>query len=304
MFAVTQNTTSLRGMEGRMPIGPRAEALLADWQPQPFWTSAAPAVVGSRFPIIAESLSAAIGLERGQRVLELGAGSGHLAVSAGRRGCQVASVVSPETTTYQQALLERDTETVASENLAVDFWRWEIGRVPFQDGDFDVVASSFAAMFESDQEAMADQMLRLCRPGGKIGFASWTPDSFVGQLFQAIGTNSPTGGDAASPFLWGTEHRVEELFGAEAQSIDMTRRIFVFRYSSLQQCVDIWTSTYEPLRQALQLLHTDRQKAVRRYLRQLVSRCNVATDGRVALRGDYLEVVVRKRGRSEQGYSH
>lgn len=304
MFAATQNTTSLRGMEGRIAIGPRAGALVADRHPRPSWASAAPATVGSRFPIIAESLSAAIGLEHGQRVLELGAGSGHLAVSAGRRGCQVASVVSPQTTPYQQALLERDAETVASEKLTVDFWRWEIAQVPFQDSDFDVVASSFAAMFEPDQEAMADQMLRLCRPGGKIGFASWTPESFVGQLFRTIDTYLPAEDDAASPFLWGTEHRIEELFGAEAQSIDVTPRTFVFRYSSLQQCIDIWTSTFEPLRQALQLMAPDRQEAARRYLRQLVSRCNVATDGSVALRGDYLEVVVRKCGRPEQGYSH
>lgn len=304
MFAATQNTTSLRGMEGRMAIGPRAGALVADWQPQPLWASAAPAVVGSRFPIIAESLSSAIGLERGQRVLELGAGSGHLAVSAGRRGCQVAAVVSRQMTPYQQALLERDAETVASEKLAVDFWRWEIAQVPFQDGDFDVVASSFAAMFEPDQEAMANQMLRLCRPGGKVGFASWTPGSFIGQLFQTIGVHSPTGGDAAAPFLWGTENRIEELFGAEAQLIDMTPRTFVFRYSSLQQCIEIWTSTYQPLSQALYAMDSSRQKALIQDLRKLVNQYNVATDGSIALRGEYLEVVVQKRDRAEQGYSH
>jgi SAM-dependent methyltransferase len=304
MFAATQNTTSLRGMEGRLVITPRAGALVADRHPGPSWASAAPATVGSRFPIIAESLSAAIGLERGQRVLELGAGSGHVAVSAGRRGCQVASVISPETTPYQQALLERDTETVASEQLAVDFWRWEIARVPFQDGEFDVVASSFATMFEPDQEAMADQVLRLCRPGGKIGFASWTPESFVGQLFRTIDTYLPAEEDAASPFLWGTEHRIEELFGAEAQSIDATSRTFMFRYDSVQQFIDIWTSTYEPLRQALQSMDSYRQKALVRDLRRLVGRHNVATDGSVALRGEYLEVVVRKRGQADQESSH
>ena len=306
-MSAPQNTPSPGWMEARRAarpwLGPRAVST-ARTRPRPLWASPAAAVVGARFPLIAESLSAALGLKRGQRVLDLGAGSGHVALSAGRRGCQVAALAAPDSTPYMRALLERDQHVVAVERLSVDCWQQSIDAAPIQDADFDVVTSSFAAMFEPDQQAMANEMLRLCRPGGQVGVTSWTPASFIGRLFGVIATHVPNAGDAGAPFLWGTTQRVTELFGTHAAAIHAVPRTFIFRYGSVKQCLDIWRSTYEPLRQALATSDRGVGNALIQDLRALIERGNVATDGGVALRGDYLEVVVRKRPVLEQKYSH
>lgn len=306
MSDATQNTPSRDSMEA-MPVmlarAPSAEEGLSRYEPETTSPIAAAAVISEQFPIIAESLSAAVGIERGQRVIELGAGSGHIAISAGRRGSQVTSVV-PRGSQHAEARLERDKEIARAENLAVDFWRWPIATVPFDNGDFDVVASSFAAMFASDRVQMAQEMLRLCRPGGRIGIASWTPDSFVAQLLRQIAASQHSDDVVAEPFRWGTAEGIDALFGAAAKSVESTVRKHVLRYETARQCLDIWCATFEPLRNALGRCDAESRDALRDAVRDLIDRCNTATDGRVALSSPYLEAVIRKRASSNAVVTH
>ncbi len=306
MIPATQNTPSPRSMEA-LPVARERmrdfAAPVAHAQAPSPQNATAAAVVGARFPIIAESLCTALAVERGHRVLDLGGGSGHIAISAGRRGCQVAAVV-PHSSAYAEALLERDKEMVRAENLAVDFWRSEVIGAPFDSADFDIVASSFAAMFSSDQETMALEMLRLCRPGGRIGIASWTPDSFVAQLCRVISEYVSANGDLATAFRWGMTRRVNELFGAAAKSIDATVRTYVFRYESVQHCLDIWCATFDPLRDALSRCDAGSRKVLQAAVRDLIGRCNTATDARVALPSPYLETVVHKQPRADRLVAH
>jgi len=305
MHLATQNTLSPRWMEA-LPAAAedRREQRIPRNRGSASWAGAAPAVVGARFPLIAESLGAALQLERGQRVLELGAGSGHIALSAGRRGCQVSAIVGTAPSNYMEALLERDKHIAEAENMAVDFWRWDLAELPFANAEFDAVATSFAAMFEPEHEQMAAEMLRLCRPGGRIGIASWTYDSFVGQLYRTIGEHLGAGPDAGTPFAWGTAEHLQTLFADAAESIEFADRTHVFRHESVQQCIDSWSSTFGPLREALATLDARDREDLLRAVRDLVTRSNTAADGHVALRGDYLEVVVEKRREPEQGYTH
>jgi SAM-dependent methyltransferase len=307
MSVAIENTPTTRVMEGMVGVGFMPAGLLLGTieSPRPLPASIDYSVAGARLPIVAESLCAALELRPGQQVLDIGAGNGNIALSAGRRGCQVSCIAPSTSSRYMAAQLQRTRECVVAERLAVDFWRREATALRFQDARFDVVSSSFFAMFDPDQEQVASEMLRVCRSGGKIGLAIWTPDSFIGQLFRTIGkyVHVPAGDD--SPFLWGTEERLIELFGSQSETIDINPRTFVFRYDTPRQWLDQWRSIYEPLHNAFERIGAKAKDELAVDLMALIDRCNTAANGTVALPGNYLEVVVSKRalghGRSFAG---
>jgi ubiquinone/menaquinone biosynthesis C-methylase UbiE len=165
--------------------------------------------------------------------------------------------------------------------------------LPFADGEFDVVTSTFGVMFAPDQKRSAAEMQRVCRPGGKIGLANWTPDSFIGQLFRTLGGYVPPAPGLMSPALWGTRERIEELFAAAA--IAVTERHFVMRYRSAQHWIDTWRSIYGPLQKAFESLDAQKQQALETDLIALIESMNVARDGTMVVPSKYLEIVVTKR---------
>src|SRR5438045_328637 len=192
------------------------------------WSSGDYAMVGTTLQIVGEQLCEALDLRPGSKVLDVAAGNGNATLAAARRWCDVTS------TDYVPALLERGRERATAERLSVQFREADAEALPFADASFDVVMSTFGVMFTPDQDKAASELLRVCKPGGKIGLANWTPEGFIGQLFKIIGKHMPPPAGVKSPALWGTGARITELFGAHASSLQLERRNFVFRYRSAQ----------------------------------------------------------------------
>jgi SAM-dependent methyltransferase/quercetin dioxygenase-like cupin family protein len=193
---------------------------------QSAWSSGDYAVVGTTLQIVGEELCEALDLRPGSKVLDVAAGNGNATLAAARRWCEVTS------TDYVPALLERGRERATAERLAIDFRQADAEALPFPDASFDVVVSTFGVMFTADQDKAAAELLRVCKPGGKIGLANWTPEGFIGQLFKTLGKHLPPPAGVKSPALWGTRARLNEMFGAQASNINAEPRMFVFRYRS------------------------------------------------------------------------
>jgi len=255
---------------------------------QAAWAAGDYAVVGTTLQIVGEQLCEALDLRAGWRVLDVAAGNGNAALAAARRWCDVVA------SDYVPALLERARERAAAERLAVEFREADAEALPFADASFDAVASTFGVMFAPDQDRAAAEMVRVCRPGGKIGLASWTPDGFIGQLFRTIGRHLPPPPGVRSPALWGTRARIIELFEPHARSIETAFRTFVFRYRSPGHWLDIFRGYYGPVLKAFAALDPPAQAALQRDLLELVERFNRSGDGSMVAPGEYLEVVIEK----------
>jgi ubiquinone/menaquinone biosynthesis C-methylase UbiE len=254
---------------------------------QAAWSSGDYAVVGTTLQIVGESLCEALDLRAGQRVLDVAAGNGNASLAAARRWAEVVS------TDYVPALLERGRERAHAERLPIEFRTADAEDLPFADASFDAVLSTFGVMFTPDQERAALELLRVCRPGGKIGLANWTPEGFVGQLFKTLGQHVPPAPGLRSPALWGTEARLGELFGASA-TVHTVRREFTFRYGSAQHFIDVFRAYYGPLHKAFLALPAEGQSALKHDLVALIERFNRAGGESLVLPSEYLEVVAVK----------
>lgn len=253
------------------------------------WSSGDYAVVGTTLQIVGEQLCEAIDLRAGSRVLDVAAGNGNATLAAARRWCDVTS------TDYVPALLERGRERAAAEHLAVDFREADAEALPFADASYDVVLSTFGVMFTPDQDQAASELARVCKSGGKIGLASWTPQGFIGQLFKTIGKHLPPPAGVKSPALWGTAARLEEMFGGVAAEIAAEPRMFVFRYRSPEHWLEIFKTFYGPTLKAFAALDDSGQAALRRDLLALLGEFNHADDGTIVVHSEYLEAVITKR---------
>jgi SAM-dependent methyltransferase len=252
---------------------------------QQTWASGDYAVVGSTLVLMGERLCEAVDLRAGQRVLDVATGNGNAALSAARRFGEVTGI------DYVPALLERGRERAAAEGLEVTFTEGDAEDIPFPDASFDVVLSTVGCMFAPDQEKTAGEMLRVCRPGGKLGMANWTPDGFIGQMFRVSSRYSPPPPGLKPPVLWGTEERLRELFGEGVASLRAKRRSFVFRYRSFDHWLEVFRGYYGPTLKAFQSLDAERQEAYAADLRSLVARFNRSGDESMVVPSDYLEVV-------------
>ena len=220
------------------------------------WSSGDYAVVGTTLQIVGEELCEALDLRPGSKVLDVAAGNGNATLAAARRWCEVTS------TDYVPALLERGRERATAEGLSVEFREADAEALPFPDSSFDAVVSTFGVMFTPDQDKAAAEMLRVCKPGGKIGLANWTPDGFIGQLFKTLGRHVPPPAGVKSPALWGTRARLDEMFGAQAASITAEPRMFVFRYRSPEHWLDVFKTFYGPMLKAFAALDANGQDGV------------------------------------------
>ena len=257
---------------------------------QATWASGDYAVVGTTLQIVGETLCEAMDLRAGQRVLDVAAGNGNVTLAAARRWCDVVS------TDYVPALLERGRERAAAERLAaIDFREADAEALPFADGAFDAVVSTFGCMFAPNPTRVAAELLRVCRPGGMIGLANWTPEGFIGQLFKTIGKHVPPPPGLQSPALWGTSARLTELFGGAARTIRAEPRSFSFRYRSPQHWLEVFRSTYGPVLKAFGALDAAAQRALAEDLLQLITRFNRADDGTMVAPSEYLEIVITRR---------
>jgi ubiquinone/menaquinone biosynthesis C-methylase UbiE len=253
------------------------------------WSSGDYAAVGTTLQIVGEDLCEALDIRAGQKVLDVAAGNGNVSLAAARRWCEVVA------TDYVPALLARARERAAAERLEMEFREADAEALPFQDASFDVVVSTFGVMFTPDQDKAAAELIRVCRPGGKIGLANWTPEGFIGQIFKTIGKQLPPPAGVRSPALWGTRARIDEMFEAKASSIRSESRNFVFRYRSPEHWLQFFKSCYGPVLKAYAALEPAAQAALTADILALIARFNRSGDAGVVVPGEYLEIVVTRR---------
>ncbi|MGA7326947.1 MAG: class I SAM-dependent methyltransferase [Rhodomicrobium sp.] len=253
------------------------------------WSSGDYAVVGTTLQIVGEQLCEALDLRAGQKVLDVAAGNGNASLAAAHRWCDVVS------TDYVPSLLERGRARAVAEGLTIEFKEADAEALPFADGTFDAVVSTFGVMFTPNQSQAAAELLRVCKSGGKIGLANWTPDGFVGQMFKTIGKYTPPPAGVKSPALWGTRERLIEMFGAAALSIETQPRNFNFRYRSAEHCLEVFKTYYGPMLKAFAALDETKQTNLKDDLQALIARMNQAKDGTMVVPSEYLEVVITKQ---------
>jgi len=253
------------------------------------WSSGDYAVVGTTLQIVGESLCEAIDLRSGQRVLDVAAGNGNASLAAARRWCDVVS------TDYVSSLLDRARTRAGADGLAIEFKEADAEKLPFPDASFDAVLSTFGVMFTPNQEKAASELMRVCKPGGKIGLANWTPGSLIGEVFKLIGRYMPPPAGVRSPALWGTEERLREIFGERIGTLQATRKHFVFRYRSAQHWLDTFRTYYGPMLKTFGALPTVKQNELARDLIDLAERFNQGGAGTLVAPSEYLEVVITKR---------
>ncbi len=256
---------------------------------QAAWTSGDYAVVGTTLQLVGEALCEALDLRAGQKVLDVAAGNGNASLAAAHCWCDVIS------TDYVPSLLERGRARASAEGLSIEFKEADAEALPFANDAFDAVVSTFGVMFTPNQDQAAAELLRVCKSGGQIGLANWTPNGFVGQMFKTLGKYLPPPAGAKSPALWGTRERLVELFDPAAISIRAEPRHFKLRYRSAEHFLNVFITYYGPMLKAFEALDETKQNSLKDELRALIARMNKANDGTMVVPSEYLEAVIAKR---------
>lgn len=276
-------------VQTHISASPRADLATVKSRQQATWSSGDYAIVGTTLQIVGEALCEALDLRAGARVLDVAAGNGNVSLAAARRWCEVVS------TDYVSGLLENGRARAAADGLKIAFREADAEALPFPDRSFDAVVSTFGVMFTPDQDKAAAELIRVCKSGGKVGLANWTPDGFIGQVFKTIGRFVPPPAGLKSPAMWGTRSRIDDLFGREAASIHAEPRTFTFRYRSPAHFIQVFSTYYGPVLKALEQLDEEKRAALIADLTALIARCNRAEDGTMVVPAEYLEVVVTRR---------
>jgi ubiquinone/menaquinone biosynthesis C-methylase UbiE len=255
---------------------------------QATWASGDFGRIGVQLQIVGETLCEAVDLRANARVLDVAAGNGNASLAAARRYADVTS------TDYVPELLAQGLRRAEAEGLPMLTRVADAENLPFDDAEFDVALSIYGVMFAPNQERAAAELLRVVRPGGRIGLANWTPDGFIGELFRVIGRFVPPPAGLAPPSAWGTETRIVELFGPQASEIRTERRQYVFRFVSAEHWVDVFRRFYGPVLKAFAALDAAGQRALHEALVELLERRNRGGRDTLIVPGDYLEVVIRR----------
>lgn len=256
---------------------------------QAAWASGDFAIIGVTLQIVGETLAEAADIRAGESVIDVAAGNGNASLAAAHRMARVTS------TDYVPALLEKGRARAAAEELDIAFQVADAESLPYADGSFDVALSTFGVMFAPDHRRSAGELLRVVRAGGRIGLASWTPDSFVGQLFKLVGKAVPPPAGVMSPLLWGTEAWLGELFGQASADIRTARRSFTFRYASAAHWLQVFRDYYGPVNKAFGALDSAGQAALEQDILALLERTNTDGSASMVVPSDYLEAVIVKR---------
>jgi ubiquinone/menaquinone biosynthesis C-methylase UbiE len=257
---------------------------------QQAWASGDFAVVAARIVLVADQLCDTADLHAGWRVLDVATGSGNAAIAAARLGCTAVGV------DYVPALLERGRKRAAAEGLAVELLEGDAESLPFPDDSFDAVLSVFGSMFAPDHAQAAAELLRVCRPGGTIALASWTPEGFIGELFRTVGAHVPPPAGVPSPMLWGTEAHLRDLFGEAIASLEVAERTFTFRFPSPEHFVTFFRLWYGPTLKAFAALEGSARDALEHDLVELARRFDrLGSTDAIAIPATYTEAVAITR---------
>ena len=255
---------------------------------QAVWGSGDYGRIGVTLQIVGEQLCEALDLRSGQTVLDVAAGNGNASLAAARRFCKVIS------TDYVDALLTQSAQRAKTDGLAIDYQKADAENLPFATSSFDNVVSTFGVMFTPNQAQAAAELIRVCKPGGKIGLANWTPQGFIGQLFKTVGQYVTPPPGVNSPAAWGTDAFLHTHFGPQVAAITAQPRQFTFRYQSPQHWLDLFSTYYGPTLKAFESLDAAAGNALREDILGLLNSFNRATDGTLVLPSDYLEIVITR----------
>ena len=256
---------------------------------QQAWASGDFAVVAARIVLTAEQLVDSADLHAGWHVLDVATGSGNAAIAAARLGCSAVGV------DYVPSLLDRGRRRAAAESLDVVFMEGDAEELPFPEASFDAVTSVFGAMFAPDHARTAAELARVCRPGGRIALASWTPEGFIGDLFRTTAKHVPPPAGVSSPMLWGTEAHLRHLFGEEISSLELTERTFTFRFPSAEHFVTFFRLWYGPTLKAFAALGDAGREALEADLTELARRHDRLETDALAIPATYLEAIAERR---------
>lgn len=230
-----------------------------------------------------------LNLKPGELVLDVACGSGNLAIPAARAGAIVTGV------DIATNLIEQARARAAAEGLSIRFDEGDAESLPYGDAEFDVVVTMYGAMFAPRPELVAAELVRVCRPGGRIAMANWTPEGFIGQMFKITGKHVPPPANMPSPIKWGDEATVRERLHEGIADLQLTKRICAFKYPfSPAEVVESFRMYYGPTQRAFASLDDEKQAALRSDLEQLWSEHNQASDNTTHVDGEYLEVVATR----------
>ena len=254
---------------------------------QAMWASGDFAVIGSTLQIVGELLCEAVDLQAGERVLDVAAGNGNATLAAARRFAAVTS------TDYVPALLESGRRRAEAEGFDIAFKVADAEDLPYPDAGFNVILSTFGVMFAPDHHQAASEMMRVCRKGGRIGLASWTPSGFLGQLFRVVAAYVPPMPGVRSPLLWGTEGHIQHLFQGAGRIVH-TPRHFAFRYRSPEHWVEVFRTYYGPVHKAFAALDAEKRAALEADLIALLRQSDRGGSSGLVVPAEYLETVITR----------
>lgn len=255
---------------------------------QRMWALGDFATIGWNTVFPGELMCEAVNLRAGERVLDVACGSGNVALSAARRNCEAVGI------DYVPALIERANERAAAERVPARFEVGDCEAIPVADHYFDVVLSVFGSIFAPDQELAASELLRVCRPGGRIGMANWTPQGFWGQTFALTARTLPPPIPLRSPTEWGTRERLEALFGDRVVSMAIEPRSALFRFRSSAHWIEVFSKYFGPIMRVLAALDEPARQVYVAELDAILNRFNCSGDDTLVVSADYLEVVMVK----------
>jgi ubiquinone/menaquinone biosynthesis C-methylase UbiE len=256
---------------------------------QQIWSKGDFAMVANLVYHPAERLAEALDLVPDERVLDVASGSGNAALAAARRTW--GNVVSSD---YVPALLERGRERAAAERLAIEFVEADAQALPFEDASFDVVTSIYGAMFAPDQEKTAAELLRVVKPGGRIGMGNWCPDGAVGTMFKTIAKHAPPPPGIDSPLAWGTKERLRELFGSGISDLRIERRVSRQPFRSADHYIEFFRKYFGPTQMAYERVGPEGEQALTDDLKAFLEEVNTAGERAMVLEADYLEVIATR----------
>jgi ubiquinone/menaquinone biosynthesis C-methylase UbiE len=286
MFDMANNTVLSPATPAVLPALVDFEAIKT--RQQATWASGDFGQIGVRLQIVGESLCEAIDLRAGERVLDVAAGNGNASLAAARRFADVMS------TDYVPDLLAQGRARAAADRLEITFQVADAERLPFPDRSFDVVLSTFGVMFAPNQERAASELLRVVKPGGRIGLANWTPEGFLGRLFKVMGAFVPPPPGLRSPMSWGSEPRLVEIFGPWVSDIRTVRKSYAFRFRSAHHWVAFFRTYYGPTHKAFAALDEAGQRAMNAALVEFLQAENTHRGDALVVPAEYLEAVITK----------
>jgi ubiquinone/menaquinone biosynthesis C-methylase UbiE len=267
----------------------RADLSVIKARQQKTWASGDYAVIASRIVLVSELLADAADLQAGWRVLDIACGNGNATLAAARSGTHAVGI------DYVPGLLEDGRARAVAEGLDVEFRLGDAEDLPVPDGSFDAALSVFGVMFAPDHQRAANEIIRVTRPGGTAGLASWTPDGFIGQMFGVITRHVPAPPGVPSPLLWGTEQHLSGLFGAATADAESVQRTYTWRFTSPEEFVSFFRRWYGPALKAFEALDRDGRLALAADLAQLARHWNQDGGGSIAIPATYLETIITLR---------